>query len=236
MGIRIHKMMGYGLTDVTPEDPRINWDSAIFGYDLDDEEDLDLYRDWLSERGKSDIGLSPLLPGATKRRSSIQDCVNFGTSDGGLENVICIRPLAWTDWYRFDDSIDYVEQTASPEGQRDTVQVLETGIYPHISYMDDRVGERISFDDMHPWLWAKRELDRKIAAAAFSFPDDLLRDLEAPLDELAVLGGFSSHKDAMAHYRPHVPDEVRWLCEFSRLFTDPSICLQLRPMVYTWWA
>lgn len=222
MGLRIHKMLGYGLVDIVESDPRINWDSPVFRYELDGNR----YINWLDRFELKDLGVNPRLygdgPGLVK--PDVQSCFQFGTEDSGSPSVLCIRPLAWRDWYRFDDSIDYVEQTESEEGQRDTFQVLNHGIYPHISYMDDRLGYQIKGSDAHAWQRAKNALKGNL-------PDDT-----SVLDDLARLAGFESHQDALLHCRPHVPNEVRYLAAFSGVFTSAETHTKLRPMIYTWWG
>lgn len=223
MGIRVHKMMGYGLIDVSEEDVRLNRESPLFDYELGGQDNLDRYFAWLAERDRFDVAKS--LEGEPGRRhSTVQECIEWGTVDGGMANVLCIRPLAWNDWYRYDDAIDYAEQTYLQDEQRDSVQVIDYALYPHSSYMDSRTGERVGGGkvDIHFWMNARRGDDRTKALGT--------------LDELARLGGFESHADAEAHCVPLVPDEVRWLAEFAEVFTDPSTVLSLRPMIYTWWA
>lgn len=230
MGTRIHKMMGYGLTDLVEGDPRLNWDSPLFRYDLDGREHVERYLDWAAERGEFDVARSLLKDKDARqaREFDVQRCFAWGTKDYGLGNVFCARPLAWTDWYRSDDAIDWQEQTMSPGGQRDDVKVSRHGIYPHISYMDLRDGERIKNSDVHAWHRSRYRLEEEGEGPAGY--------LRAALEELARMAGFDGHDDALRHCVPHVPDEVRRLAEFAEAFTDPSVALQLRPMVYTWWG
>jgi len=220
MGIRIHKMLGYGLTDLVDQDERLNWSSPLFDYMLSGDAALDRYFGWLASKTRFDVAKSLLRDDTRRRRSDVQDCIRWGTPDGGLENVLCIRPLAWNDWYRYDDTIDYAEQTYLGE-QHDEVRVIKYALYPHDSYMDARTGERIKgAADIYFWLRARNDGSKDIGT----------------LDELAKMGGFDSHADAEAHCVPFVPDEVRWLAEFAEVFTDPDTVLSLRPMIYTWWA
>lgn len=223
-------MMGYGLTDLAENDPRINPGSLVHSGDLRGRRVLQGYYAWLEERGHGDPvrGIDRSDAPAERRRAfDVQDCIQLGNEDYGMRSVLCIRPLAWTDWYRYDDPIDWHEQTYSEGGQRDDVQVFRHGIYPHVSYMDDRDGERIKGGDVHAWHRLRHRLED--GGGADGYGDCLLEDMAREM-------GFASHEDALAHCHPHVPDEVRWLAEFAELFTDQSTALQLRPMVYTWWA
>jgi hypothetical protein len=226
MGIRVHKMMGYGLTDLVESDPRINWDSPLFKYELYKDEHVDAYLELAKDRDAISLDAMMVrqqragkLPGAG--RYEVQSCFEWGTVDGGLKNVLCVRPLTMSDWYRYDDAIDYAEQTYfSEDEQRDDIKVSHYALYPFDSYMDSRTGDRIK-SDIYAWLRARNS--------------KVLKNISA-LDELARHGGFASHVDALTHCVAYVPEELRALCEFTEVFTDPATILALRPMLYTWWA
>jgi hypothetical protein len=227
MGIRVHKMMGYGLTDVVENDPRINWDSPLFRYELDKDEHVDEYLEQLKEDEVTALDAMMVRQqraGKLPRtgRYEVQSCFEWGTSDGGLENVLCVRPLTMDDWYRYDDIMDYAEQTYFSDGhdQHDDVKVSHYALYPFDSYMDARTGNRIK-SDIYTWL---RAVNGK-----------LTENLEA-LDVLARHGGFGSHAEALENCVAYVPEEIRNLCKYAGVFTDPATALTLRPMLYTWWA
>jgi hypothetical protein len=232
MGIRIRKMMGYGLTDVVKNDPRLNHSAPVFDYALSGRKALDAYIARSVTEGHADAarGLVKAQEEDLGRVSfNVQECVQWGTSDGGLKNVLCVRPLAWEDWYRFDDAIDWVEQSHSKKSQRDKVKVLPHGIYPHVGYMDARTGERVS-NDVFAWIRLQSYLRDHPKKRRVVEKDP------SALDDLAARAGFTDNAEAEAFCVPIVPDEVRWMLEFTEVFNSPDTWLQLRPMVYTWWA
>lgn len=226
MGIRIHKMLGYGLTDVDPVlDARLNRDSPVFRYALEGVTHVEEYFKWVEAHGPRSFDVAKSMLKSSRKRGEgeflLQNCFQWGTADGGLQNVLCVRPLAWTDWYRYDSAIDYAEQTYSKKGQRDVVKVLNHGHYPHVGYMDARTGEPLP-KDADPWgYWRVR--------------NGGVEDLDT-LDMFAHLAGFVDHAEASKFMVPLVPNEVRWLCEFAELFTDPTHVKDMRPLIYTWWS
>lgn len=207
MGIRVHKMLGYGLTDLQVGggrimDARINTSSPWATFD---NMPVSLWE--FTNRRRSDLQLAKDDP----RRYIVHD------TEYGLSNVVCIRPGWIDDWYRYDNSIDWVEETylrGEDEAQRNWVRVLPHGLHPwNGSYMDDRTGEKVPTDIM-TWV---RVRGMKVT------PDD-------------AMAGFADHEDAAAHCVPFVPTDVREVAEWADLFTNPDVWRQLRPMVYCWWA
>jgi acetate kinase len=100
---------------------------------------------------------------------------------------------------------------------------LKEGIYPYAgTYMDSRSGRRLD-DTVVSWLNANHT------------NDDTHADQEV-LETLAKRLGFANSDDALAHVVPMVPKEVRDLAIYTELFTDESVYLQLRPLLYTYWS
>lgn len=236
MGIRVHKVLGYGLTDVVCEsyrisDPRINPESKFVNDDLWDLEVED-YRDWLKEKsegGRDDLGnmdywiMKERLEDSRGRKYSMSDSF-VHQAEYGLDNVILLSPVTHTDWRRFDDSIDYVEETymrERGETQIDRVNVLPHGIYPYSSiYMDCRTGERLK--DPHETLWRRRFFHEGIT--------------DSDRDGIAKVLGFENFEEANKVIAPIVPREIRDLAEYGELFLDPMGWTQLRPLHYVYWA
>lgn len=217
--MRVHKMLGWGLTDVqsvngTITDPRINPDGPVHN----DTATVDEFTIWFEDH-YADAGPMSRLPNAAER-SSLSDCFVFDP-EYGLP-VLCIRLLSHPRWERYDDIIDWVDETYGREPKNENgrpwVEVLPDNPYPYMgAYMDDRVGTRLG-PAVLPLRWG------------------LLNNPDEVDDDLAVRCGFASHADAVAHLAPCVPDEIRAMCEFTRVFHDPATILQLRPMIYVWWS
>jgi hypothetical protein len=234
MGIRVHKRLGYGLTDVSYDkkawkftDERINPDSPL----LDTNGDVPIadYRRWLSvQNADRDFGAVNFLdasflndeatkPKRQRRVTSLSDCV-VHQAEYGLPNVLCIRPASCHDWSRYDDPIDYIEESKCE--QLDHVEELRFGIYPFSSHMDARTGERLNESKLRFWLTLR---------------DDEDQDKDV-LDRVAQMGGFASHLEALDYCVPHVPQEVRDLADYGNLFKDDKVWMQLRPILYVNWS
>lgn len=248
MGIRVHKVLGYGLTDVKTRkydiaDGRINRKSPLLDYAAD--ATLDQYLDWIDAtyRGDKDhFSMDSWLLAERKEVKEVEaetvdfkwwrektgvstprDLIHHGTEY--LEkNVLVIRPLSGKDWYRSDDPIDWIEEThlREPENENGVnwYKTLGDGIFPYIgTYMNAHTGERVK---------EGIELRR-----CFTWKDwDKFYDV----DKLAKDFGFVDAEDARVNLVPRVPDEVRDLAKWGKLFTNDDVWKQLRPIIYTYWS
>lgn len=237
MGIRVNKVLGYGLTDVREhDDSRVNWDSVLLSYDRASGED---YLRWLyGKRSKVkqsswypfSLDFAMLREDPKLRQKNLYDAVVYDP-EYGLNNVLVLRPLSCGDWHREDDSIDYMTETflldASAESR---VETFTAGIHPFNGvYMDARTGERL---DQKATTWVR------IRSSLEESGEDL-----GPAERLEALDGvtrdlttFQSWAEASEHIAPYVPEEVQDIAEFGSLFTGPLVWTQLRPLLYTYWA
>lgn len=234
MGIRIHKMCGWALTDLVGEgeDARVDWGSPVFSYDLTSAQHLERYLEFLDSKDDGGGVAGSILDRAIvrdKRRAAqpdpdMQAAFQWGTADGGSTDVLCIRPLTCEDWYRYDDILDWLEA----DDMNPVARVLEHGIFPWSgSYMDSTTGQRLPHEVMD-WvrLWTNiAPADRPTVRKA----------VKSELDELAGTFGMT-HDEAEFRVAPLVPEDIRNLCEYAEVFTNPDVWLQLRPVIYTWWA
>lgn len=233
MGVRIRKVMGYGLDDVQHDekgynitDPRINLDSKLFNsWDLKVED----YIEWLDARKETDPETAfPNLDRVLVRDMPEKEFRMWDTfvwqGEWGIPRVLVLTPLTMNDWRRHDDAIDYVEETylrEYDEQQVNRVHVLPHGIYPwNGSYMDRRTGERIK--EPQATLWRRRYFTPNIT--------------DENRESIAKALGFVDFAEADATYGPIVPEEVRDLAEYGELFTDPDQWKQLKPLLYIYWS
>jgi hypothetical protein len=113
-----------------------------------------------------------------------------------------------------EGAVDAMECRAEP---------LRCGLYPYDSfYMDARSGQRL--DDIVMVWWRAHNSHT---------PAEGKQDL---LDEISRRLGFVDDADAQAHIVPMIPEEISDLALYAELFTDESVCLQLRPLLYTYWG
>lgn len=241
MGIRVHKVLGYGLSDVKTRkwkiaDGRINAASPLLNWDSDAK--LDDYLDWLKVEHKTDedkmihFNMDMMFfrdreeEGFDWRKrtgvSQPAELVHHGT-EYMEKNVLLIRPLSCKDWQRYDDPIDYVEEThkyADEDGVINWYRLIPGGIFPYNgTFMNARTGERVS-DGITLW--------RILTWDGW----DKMYDLE----KAAVKCGFDSAEDVRENLVPVVPEDIRDLVRWGKLFTDEDVWKQLRPMIYTYWS
>lgn len=243
MGIRVHKVMGWGLTDVKTRkghlaDSRIN--SKSMAFDPYDEKFKAMdYLAWL--KAKYDNALTgPTMdmwlipddegnPGGWSNQAELDsikkvlayDLFHWG-SEHLLSNVLCITPLVMhNQWHRFDDPMDWVEETHFRDSdQLNRVDIIPGGIFPWQGlYMDARNGNPIKGVEADLWR-----------IAHWSNPPEF----EA-CHAVAKALEFDSVEQAEEMIVPQVPQEIRELCEYTKIFKQADVWLQLKPMIYTFW-
>ena len=216
MGIRVLKVVGYGLTDLQATedaitDPRINPDGYL-GCDCETQEErwtVAGYRKYVlgREREKSPDGthfeiFETIERQDCKRRWRNRDdrCWDPCNSviydpEFGLPTVLVVIPrFNHKEWRRYDNLIDYSEET-SVHGAESRVSLLKNGIYPHVEKRDAKT-------------WA-------------SVSQTAARRRRRNGDPTLV---------------PDVPYGVRVICEYLDMFSDPLTYRQLRPLLYVFWA
>jgi hypothetical protein len=229
MGIRLHRRLGYGLTDLVVtngfiDDPRIAVDRAGVAvlYD-EDETTVGDYITWLDEHHPGSVeGVMARFESALRVHPelrpphSLHDLLTW-EPDGGDEHVLLLSPLWLPSWRRNDDTIDRIE---APD-VRTHVRVLTNGPPPFDgAWVDTRTGELIA--------------NRHVALVYYQAAQSDYHSVNV-LDDLAVELGFTDHAQAQTYITPLVPDGIRNLAEFLGIFTGPDVASSLRPMLYTWW-
>jgi hypothetical protein len=148
----------------------------------------------------------------------------FHDGEYGLPNVLCIIPsVMQKQWVRYDDAIDYVEENERWRADVDVnhVKVIQGGFHPWNGlYIDSRTGE-----------WAGKD---SLGAAFFRSTND--KTDQKTLNFLAKNCGFKSAAEAKKYMVPLVPQSVRCLCEYTKIFTAPKVVFQLKPILYVYWS
>jgi hypothetical protein len=237
MGIRCRKVLGYGLTDVqhsedryTITDGRINVERL--GNLLAGDPTVDGYAAFLqANKDRDERGSWGLLDAWTVRdndhRRRLDECVIWN-GEFGLPNVLVVQPLAMHDWDRYDDPIDYVEETwVQGRGITGDFRHVEPiglhTLYPFEAFMDADTGEKLG-DKVYYWVRAVN--------------DNRVQDLSVEeRDTLAQhFAGFETHDEALRRVVPVVPTEVRAITEYLGVFTSGDVWRQLRPVLYVYWS
>lgn len=227
MGIRVHKVVGWGFDDIKTRngciaDGRIRNSSPLLDY-----EDFNLqeYLEFVEAKGDTHNNMDRYLYNHTdveKPKLTTWDLVHWG-DEYMMKQIMVIVPVSMTkEWYRYDNAIDWVEETYF---QKETSQInryekIPHGIYPWIGiYMDKRDGTILNNDDMHLWNTAHWK-DEPVAEIA---------------NVAATNMGFTSYEEAQDCIVPRVPEEIKDLIEYGKLFKKDDAWLQLRPMLYVYW-
>ena len=231
MGIRIHKLLGYGLTDLKydkkknrPCDARLNLETFNNRYELGEQRRCDRlhYRQWLRKKlatcGSPDdyattFELHCEIRHTDKRLSDNRerrrwydpwDCI-FHDGEYGLPNVLAIVPYTEREaWCRYDDMIDYMEEGKGSQGPR--VQVYGDGLYPWIGrYWDARDG--VCKDTAVACAY-RRIMNAKPSRGSAG---RTRRQLDAAAAQLAEVMQFASLAECKANLRPVVPTCIQLL-------------------------
>ena len=279
MGIRIKKLIGYGITDLAyervdkyhtePCDPR--WDYQKYVEDWrkgDRETSLEDFLAWCEKNKDFLIELlAPEYPGEDPRQSAdfnflwmikwIRDNHEEGKlkhwyapysaftydDDAGLPDAMLFQPPECHDWTRYDNTIDYYENTDwDDDGTPQTyAKVLHrvAGIYPYNTGY-------IRYRDASPELNAL--LEEKLSH--LTSDQGILQGKLVPSTYSMLVGNWSKDRDPMVKgellehlrndWRPRIPDSIIALLAYMGCFPDlhspDSMLNTLRPMLYTYWT
>jgi hypothetical protein len=250
MGIRLHKVLGYGLVDVKPDkhdilgDSRFNPD-GYFGIDqeLADEEDFtqELYLQYLKNQKElfdkqcdnSEDSLDSQFESAmdlaidsqffyrlneSGKKWSIHDCFAY-QSEYGMPNVMCVVPPCFCEAHnRYADDIDFYEERIKNPKEINYYNVLKHGIYPYEGFYFDKNTGKDLHCDISGYFYVKESgrLDRA--------------------ETLAKSFGFNSGKHLEESVKPVIPDPIKAICKFAKIFKDDKTILDLIPILYVYWA
>lgn len=220
MGIKVNKMIGYGLTDVVKKDPRINW-KKFEEYDFD----YKGYEKWLVKESKKKnknqsfhaaMELS-LLKNHENKNLRKTDCYFHYDDEFGLENVFCIVPLFHYQWWRRDDDLDYVEEASKyAKDKGNWFKVFGNGFYPYnASFMDARTGKPLGEFAFEYYKQKRGKLNRSWL-----------------LDKLK----FATVEEADQYIVPAIPECIQMMCKFTKIFKKISTINSLRPIEYCYWS
>lgn len=218
MGIRIHLMMGYGLTDLECKqdgritDPRINPEGWLLASD-DDKDDKYTMRKFRNQVGRElrasgsknnpDYSDNMIYLNYCKDKVEIHECIQHD-SEFGLPNVLCLIPPGLVPkWSRRDDTIDYYMSTS----MEPWVKHYEQGnFYPYHGIIDTETGERV----VEPTL---------------SVINSVLRS-ESVLNSEQV----------KKRYIHEIPGNLKYFIKYTDLFTSDDVIFQLKPILYCYWS
>jgi len=250
MGIRIHKIMGYGFDDLALaengwelNDPRIN-NSALDKL-YDEETQISNYVDWIQETyltGEpkieherpvdiTDTDLLHIRNLDKKAQKSILKeyagrymVVRPDCDDRGwTAGTIVFTPLWMDDWQRGDDAIDYAEHQQA---------VIDSGRFINGQVQNLTYGQ-------FPYSASYFNLKTKKPIMGSSYSDAQLFAGRGDMDIADVLvkkDGFDNFADAQKNIAPTVPLTIKHFTDWLGVFNNPETYLHLKPMVVTYWS
>lgn len=248
MGIRLQKLLGYGLADIqldennTMIDPRINLAAfSDYGAESIQRKSMVGYRKWILEnepqtpldeeaelsyddirylsRSAADEDLAP------QKATDFIHLLSEGQLLPGSKGILLCQPyLTSKEWTRSDDIFDFVENQKDNADTKDytdapKVKLLPYGIWPYDGqYVDVLTGKILT---SRQWRVIRTAKENK---AENSF-------LTKVLDEL----GYESVEEAHQRVVPKVPAELHSLLNWANIFTNTGFIRNLKPMVVTFW-
>lgn len=234
MGISVKKIMGYGFDDIVENDPRFTISPekySEFYESLANKEQQKLFiehllnRDEYKSRYVSDYyALYDMKREKKEVTLNSYDFMKYD-NDGGMPNVFIIKPLfGYTDWYRFDDSIDHAER---PQRNKIQVQRFNT-LHPFMSFVDAQTGEIFNDRIFNAIRHINSCLDEKTNP---DVPND---------DWNSLYEGSSKKYKTFKEYEqfvfPAKPASIIEYANFFKIFKDDKIVHTLKPMIYTYWS
>lgn len=218
MGIRIHVMMGYGLTDLECEqdgritDPRINPDGWLLSDDdyRDDKYTMRKFRNHVQRelrlsgsKNNPDYTDNMIYLNYCKDKVDIHECIQHD-SEFGLPNVLCLIPPGLVPkWSRRDDTLDYYLAESTEPWVRHYKQGT---FYPYQGIIDTETGERVV------------EPNSSVINAVLRGESVLTSDT------------------VKQRYIHEIPGSLKYFIKYTNLFTSDDVIFQLKPILYCYWS
>jgi hypothetical protein len=233
MGIRINKVMGYGLDNLQGLSMESDqWDNTGIDERLarhpqdvfseDNKGDYVMTRksffEFVKNSNFGDVTDRLLLTRLTPNSWNPQDSFKWECEGGDSAVLVIVEPTC-PDWYRRDDNLDYVDYVnryGDDDDMTPKVSRLSRGIYPYSGYSDIRTGRKVKLD------------------TNLSLQD--LADSSIPEDYREELTGIKTGQEILDFARPTVPFGIQMLCRWLGLFKEDTSVYVLRPLIYTYWS
>lgn len=239
MGIRIHKVLGYGLDNVKTKkgniiDTRFKPVDDLYEW-MEYKEHS--FRKWMLKNVDKIPGIiKTLVPSKAldnykkltflyivKQKEKKNQNLFVYDFDSGRPNVIMFVPYNYTDWYRYDNIIDYTEQCVAPKTKvTNLFKKYNIGIDP-FNYMELAPNKKslINRPYQHPpTLMTKMSMTER----------------RRFIDDYESQGNSIVAQHLKNDWIPEIPLEIVLFCIYSEIFRDPNTIYDLRPMHYIYWA
>lgn len=249
MGIRIHKVLGYGMDDIknSIDDPRFNKDGYL-GDGIFEREDkfTDAGFDEHIKKildSDSNVTFHELTTMSIERRKAREKNTNdtsYNHKDSihnhithddeyGLSNIIVFSPPYWAkNWNRYDDLIDYYDPMHSePDGSpKNGYYLTNRPIYPFEGYNDCRSVPPTKLN----------HIEHSVFVSARSAGNDDRPYAQAMIDHAVEKMNFDNHEQMIEMVNPMIPRELVELLKYLKVFNDEADIYRLKPMIYWYWG
>lgn len=162
---------------------------------------------------------------------------NYEYEEDNPSALIIVPISSYPLWCRYDDIIDYIEETELY--QRPRVKILNNGIFPYSDRMiriRDPI-EKIFVDEKEDSIKGKGEISRdnkSFLSVPIGFYNQLVGRWDRNLEPIAK-NYLLEH--LLKDFRPKIPMEVLALLYWSGAVADwENLINDIRPMLYTFWA
>lgn len=245
MGIRVKKVLGYGLTDLKGiEDSRLR--EGFDPYDdlppasefvkFCNEQMAFMYDKECRLEGRGIMNWTAAHFSDERGAGNNRDhCGRIVFEDeGGMDDVLVLVPYGMPDWHRYDDIMDYIEELyIKDDGPQPWVYTLPAGIYPYSArWMDSRTGRDVQH--VTCILDVLKSLNDKPDDMPLSEHWELAYASEPDLPNSWNV--FKNLGEIRRHLAPKIPWDITAMCRFLKLFKHDTTILQLRPMMYCYWS
>jgi hypothetical protein len=252
MGIRIHKAIGYGLNDLENglEDTRLtsDWIEAVYESDFDDFkkflEDKDkciqvLADSFADDESRWDYGDIELFLNSMDRLSRTPFPSDFLDFDGEINNnwilfypAENIKGGLYSDWKRFDDTIDYYENRVYKKELESIIIDLSKygtlGIFPYNHGMHLKPGRENKLDKYKSLL--SKHTKNYIEGRWYNMlVGDWCSKQKPWADEETI-------KHLKEDWHPIIPTSIKLFVYYFGIFANPYTVFDLRPLLCQWWA
>jgi len=242
MGIRIKKVLGYGIANLQCDedgeiiDERINpdWEEERFGKTFKGYLEFARAEQERRPRAYGDLHISG--DGDKCFRVPRPELYNFVTFDSefGLPNVLVLTPITGKEWIRYDDQIDYYEERV--HGYWDLTphfDVIDTPLYPYDNYINNETGEYPEDPMVREWIYMFRnsviELTKtgSMSNKQHAHHHDMM---QKALEELGCELHWTEKWNAT------IPEQIQDYCRYTQMFQNDKSIWKLLPMIYTYWS
>lgn len=256
MGIRVHKVIGYGLIDLkckkhTIVDPRINPDGYLGGDWERKENDytkegyvkfLNKLHDSIKITRKKDANCTRAELDQKWAKFNVRWELNW-FKDGSLAEHL----KNWTPWQSVIHQSEYglpnvllicpPEQLESWRHYDDTIDYYEENLRRENG---EEVWNRYQLLPNGAYPYDSFYIDSRDGRKIKDGHDykRLFPYMKAPgaKDEAAKKMGFANFKELQKFMKPCVPNSVIYLSKYLKLFKDENMVYSLKPMIYTYWS